>query len=326
MIGSFACFIHTWLHATLHLPTKRNSTTFQRLLVNPGPALVGPNHRQHLSEMVTSVRCSRGTRKTNRSWMTYVPKKYGEKTRKSLRISRTCFLVCGVYSRGVTSCHIPSIQVSLQSDTILQTDIAMQIPIVQQDILQIKHLLDFLLFSIAMLEHQSVDVGADILFIALPCLRCWIQHKEHAASNLCRCRCTRNRTPSTTLAKWLGMPNLAIYPSWKNNSSIPFNGDHESSKADFPTNPGKTTLPSLSTAIMSLPKLTFQRILRIVVPLCLTSSYLFIHFELINDSPIDIMVPLAPKPSDAVALQAISQCGDLPRSRTMLYPFWLESS
>ena len=151
-----------------------------------------------------------------------------------------------------------------------------------------------------MLEYHSVDVGADILFIALPGLRSWIEGKEHAASNLCRCRCTRNRTPSTTLAKWPGMPKPC---------HIPFL---------------KKTVPSLSTVIMSLPKLTFQRILRIVNPLCLTSSYLFIHFELINDSPIDIMVPLAPKPSDAVALQAISQCGDLPRSCTMLYPFWLE--
>lgn len=155
-----------------------------------------------------------------------------------------------------------------------------------------------------MLEYQSVDVLADMFssfFLALPDLRCWIQNKEHAASNLCRCRCTRNRTPSTTLPKWTGMPKPC---------HIPFL---------------KKTVPSVSTVIGVFQSWLSNESCELLFH-CLTSSYLFIHFELINNSPIDIMVPLAPKPSDAVALQAISQCGDLPRSCTMLYPFWLESS
>lgn len=144
-----------------------------------------------------------------------------------------------------------------------------------------------------MLEYRSVNVLADSFFLyfpTLPGLRCWIQNKEHAASNLCRCRCTRNRTPSTTLAKWPGTPKPCHIPFVEKNSSISFNGDHDSSKADFPQ-----ILESLSHP---------------------TGWYhvYSIHLEHINVSPIDITALLAPKPSDAVALQAISQCGDLPRA------------
>lgn len=73
--------------------------------------------------------------------------------------------------------HIMSYPVrSLQSDVILQTEIAMQIPIVQQKILQTTVGCSMIFRCITnMLEYQSVDVLADIFssfFLALPDLRC----------------------------------------------------------------------------------------------------------------------------------------------------------
>ena len=153
-----------------------------------------------------------------------------------------------------------------------------------------------------MLEYQSVDVGADILFIALPGLRCWIQNEEHAASNLCRCRCTRKRTPSTTSAKWPGMPKPCHILFVEKNSSISFNGDHDSSKADFPQ-----ILESLSHP---------------------TSSSLFIHLEHIN---VVIFLPLTSwfrwpwSPATPLLWRQSRSAATFRRAVPCCTPFWLES-
>ena len=73
---------------------KTPSTTFQRFLVYPGPALVDPNHRQHLSEIVTKMSVADGEiEKQIDPGMTYAPKSKVQ-TQESLRISQN---LCGVW-------------------------------------------------------------------------------------------------------------------------------------------------------------------------------------------------------------------------------------
>ena len=72
---------------------------------NPGPALVDPNHRQHLSEMATNM-CV-GSRKIDPGWSDDpITKGIQKGSNINTKITQNLFVVCAVYSTG--SYHVIS--------------------------------------------------------------------------------------------------------------------------------------------------------------------------------------------------------------------------